>query len=97
MNIYEYLETLPDLDASILAATIIVEYASYLNCEGLTKHFKYYNDIALLDPGKAVEKLIYDIADLKSVESCGNKIDEHICYQQELYKDINEKFLPEEL
>ena len=96
MDIYEYLETLPDLDASILAATIIVEYASYLNCEELTKQFKYYNDIALLDPGKAVEELIWDIAELKSVESCDNKIDEHRYYQDKLYNEINEKFLLEE-
>jgi hypothetical protein len=96
MNIYEVLKSLPALDSTILSKEIIKKYSAYLNCENITKDIQYYNDLALLEPDVAIEELIWDIAELMSIENCGNKIDEHSCYQDELFYDINENFVPEE-
>jgi hypothetical protein len=96
MNIYEYLDTIPELDSTILSRNIIKKYKNYLNCENITKPIEHYSELAFLDPGKAIEELIYDISELLSIESCGNKIDEHGYFQDKLFDEINENFVPEE-
>lgn len=101
MDIFEYLNTLSKEKQVKFVNRIIDEYSKYLNCGSdngtiITHHESYYRSSAEKKPISTVVILISDIADLKSIESCDNKIDDYNKYFEEIFDEIDEKFLPDE-
>jgi hypothetical protein len=103
MDIFEYFETLHSQEQIDLVNKIIDHYKGYLGTiqpnDGYIithpEHF-YRSFVSKIPPERALETLIYELAEFKSAEKCGNTIEWHGPFTKEIVTEIEEKFLPEE-